>query len=66
MDELTEDLILDLGGWDARYVLVLAKAVVEGGTVAILDTNGGDGGRSYEYSEAYEWSDADGHSRSPA
>jgi hypothetical protein len=56
-----EDL-LDAGGWDPRFARVLAKAVVGDMAIAILDTNGADGGTTYEDTEVYQWDRQDGWS----
>jgi hypothetical protein len=47
--------LLDAGGWNPRFAQVLAKAIIGDVAIAILDTNGADGGVPYEDTEAYTW-----------
>lgn len=41
MDELSDKAILELGGWDARYVSVAAKVQSGDMVIAVIDDGGG-------------------------
>jgi hypothetical protein len=56
VDEFTDDVALDAGGWDRRFARVLAKAAVGAAAIAIIDSNGGGGDAPvYENIDAYTW-----------
>jgi hypothetical protein len=61
MEELTDDLIIDVGGWDSRYTRVLARAVVGDLAIVLLDTNVEAGDNIYRYyTEGYAWTSEEG------
>lgn len=60
MDEFTDDVVLKAGAWDPRFARVLATVVVGNQALAIIDSNGVNGGVVYENIESYRWDRDDG------
>ena len=60
MQDFTDEVALEAGGWDARFARVLAKAVVGTAAVAVIDANGADGGVTYENTETFTWTERGG------
>ena len=55
MDELTDEEIIRVGGWDPRFARVLAKAADGPRAIAIVGSNGAAGGRVYENQDWLDW-----------
>ena len=55
MDQFTDEVALQAGGWDPRFSRVLATAVVGSTAIAIIDSNSQDSEVGYENTDSYEW-----------
>ena len=55
MDEFTDAVVFAAGGWDPRFDRVVAKAVVGRNAIAIIDSNGVDGGHTDENIDRFSW-----------
>ncbi len=55
MDEFTDAVVFAAGGWNPRFDRVVAKAVVGRKAIAIIDSNGVDGGHTDENIDHFSW-----------